>query len=34
MKTKDVYKIAKEIKINNPGLTHKEALEIAKRDMK
>lgn len=34
MKTKDVYKIAKEIKLNNPGLTHKEALDKAKKEIK
>lgn len=34
MKTKDIYKIAKEIKLNNPRMTHREALDKAKEEIK
>lgn len=35
MKDKNnIYKIAAEIKLNNPTLTHKEALEKAKEEIK
>lgn len=35
MKNKnDIYKIAAEIKLNNPNMTHKEALDKAKEVIK